>query len=79
MNRQPPTPRPGDSAPGARLGLSPADQAALLHGLDFWWLYALYAGTPARPVLAGLLLLIALTGFALAWLLAAWRAEARAG
>ena len=69
----------GTVAPGARLGLSPADQGALLHGLDFWWLYALYAGTPARPVLAGLLLLIALTGLALAWLLAAWRAEARAG
>ena len=69
----------GTIAPGARLGLSPDDQAALLHGLDFWWLYALYAGTPARPVLAGLLLLIALSGFALAWLLAAWRAEARAG
>ncbi len=69
----------GTVAPGARLGLSPADQAALLHGLDFWWLYALYAGTPARPVLAGLALLAALAGIALARLLAAWRAEARAG
>jgi hypothetical protein len=69
----------GAVAPGGRLGLSAADQGALLHGLDFWWLYALYAGTPARPVLAGLLLLLALTGLALAWLLAAWRAEARAG
>lgn len=69
----------GTLAPGARLGLSPADQAALLHGLDFWWLYALYAGTPARPVMAAVLLLAALTGLALAWLLAAWRAEERAG
>jgi hypothetical protein len=69
----------GPIAPDARLGLSPTDQAALLHGLDFWWLYALYAGTPARPVLAAVLLLAALTGLALAWLLAAWRAEARAG
>jgi len=69
----------GTVAPGARLGLSPADQGALLHGLDFWWLYAIYAGTPARPVLAAVLLLAVLTGLALAWLLAAWRAEARAG
>jgi len=69
----------GTVAPGARLGLSAADQGALLHGLDFWWLYALYAGTPARPVLAAALALAALTGLALARLLAAWRAEARAG
>jgi hypothetical protein len=69
----------GAVAPEGRLGLSPADQAALLHGLDFWWLYALYAGTSTRPVLAAVLLLTALTGVALAWLLAAWRAEARAG
>ena len=69
----------GTIAPDARLGLSPADQAALLHGLDFWWLYALYAGTPARPVLAAVLLLVVLTGLALAWLFAAWRAEARTG
>jgi hypothetical protein len=69
----------GAVAPGARLGLSPADQAELLRGLDFWWLYALYAGTSPRPVLAAVLLLAALTGLALAALLAAWRAEARAG
>jgi len=69
----------GTVAPGSRLGLSPVDQAALLRGLDFWWLYALYAGTPARPVLAAVLLLAALTGLALAWLLATWRAEGRAG
>jgi hypothetical protein len=69
----------GTIAPDARLGLGPRDQAALLHGLDFWWLYALYAGTPARPVLAAVLLLAGLAGLALGWLLAAWRAEARAG
>ena len=39
----------GLGAPDARLGLGAADQAALLHGLDFWWAYALYAGTPAAP------------------------------
>jgi hypothetical protein len=65
--------------PGARLGLSPADQAELLHGLDFWWLYALYAGTPARPVVAAVAALAVLTGLALAWLLGAWRAEVGAG
>jgi len=69
----------GTVAPDARLGLNAADQAALLHALDVWWLYARYAGVPALPVLAALGLLLVLAAFALAWLAAAWRAEARAG
>ena len=69
----------GTLTPDVRLGLSAADQVALLHALDFWWLYALYAGTPARPVLAAALALLALAGAALAWLAGVWRAEARAG
>lgn len=69
----------GVGAPDARLGLGAADQAALLHGLDFWWLYALYAGMPAGLVLGAALALAVLTLAALAWLAAAWRAEARAG
>ena len=69
----------GTVAPGTRLGLSATDQSALLHGLDFWWLYALYAGTPARPLAAVLALLLALTAAALAWAWSAWRAEARGG
>ena len=70
----------GAGAPDARLGLGAADQAALLHGLDFWWAYALYAGAPAPPwCWRAALALAALTLAALAWLAAAWRAEARAG
>ena len=69
----------GTVTPGARLGLGADDQAALLHGLDLWWLYALYAGLPAAAVLGGALALAALALAALAWLGAAWRAEARAG
>jgi hypothetical protein len=69
----------GAGSPDARLGLGAGDQAALLHGLDFWWLYMLYAGVPAGPMLAAVLALAAMTLGALAWLWAAWRAEARAG
>ncbi len=69
----------GAGAPDARLGLGATDQAALLHGLDFWWLYALYAGQPAGPVLGSALALALLALAALAWLRAAWRAEVRSG
>ncbi|HVP14448.1 MAG TPA: hypothetical protein VMS88_02825 [Terriglobales bacterium] len=69
----------GEVAPEARLGLNEADQAALLHALDFWWLYARYAGVPAAPVLAALGLVLALAALALAGLVSAWRAESRAG
>ena len=69
----------GTLRPDVRLGLSAADQRTLLHALDVWWLYALYAGTPARAVLGAALALLALAAAALAWLAAAWRAEARAG
>jgi hypothetical protein len=44
---------------GGRVGVSEADQRRLLHALDFWWLYAQYAGVPAAPLYAGLLLLLA--------------------
>jgi hypothetical protein len=52
-----------------RLGIDPGDQQALLHGLDFWWLYLGYAGLPRAPVGAALL---ALLGLAAA---AGWRAR----
>jgi hypothetical protein len=68
----------GAGTPDARLGLGEADQAALLHGLDFWWAYALYAGTPAGKVLAAVLALVALALAALGGLASAWRAETRA-
>jgi len=53
----------------ARVGVSAEDQRALLHGLDFWWLYLRYAGVggPAPAALA--LVLAALAAFA-AWRLA---------
>lgn len=47
----------------ARVGVNAGDQQALLHALDFWWLYLLYAGIPILPVLATLLALL----FATAW------------
>ena len=68
----------GGGEPDPRLGLSAADQEALLHALDFWWLYALYAGLPAAPVLGALALLLLLTGWALARLKAAMAADAGA-
>ncbi|MBI5709579.1 MAG: hypothetical protein HZC42_04630 [Candidatus Eisenbacteria bacterium] len=65
--------------PDPRLGVSAADQSQLLHALDFWWLYALYAGTPRAPVLGGALLLALLLAVALARLRGAFLAEARTG
>jgi hypothetical protein len=68
----------GGAAPDERLGISAADQQRLLHALDFWWTYAVYAGVPAAPVWIAALLLLAATIVALR---AAYRsacAEARA-
>jgi hypothetical protein len=65
--------------PGAqRLGIDTADQARLLHGLDFWWLYLMYAGFPPLPVAAAALLLLAGVVFAGSRLWRAYRMEARA-
>jgi hypothetical protein len=58
-----------------RLGISEADQRALLHGIDVWWLYARYAGVPAPPLIAALALLLALAAWAWARAAAASRAE----
>jgi hypothetical protein len=62
---------------GTRVGVGEADQARLLHALDFWWLYLTYAGLPAAPVAAAALLLAALAAFAMWRLRAAWRDEIR--
>jgi hypothetical protein len=68
----------GGGVPDPRLGLGTADQARLLHALDFWWLYLVYAGFPPRPALlvAGALVLLAAVALGRALALAA--AEARA-
>jgi hypothetical protein len=62
----------------SRLGIGAEDQARLLHALDFWWAYALYAGTPAPAVAAALLALVLGLAAALRWGAAAFRAESRA-
>jgi hypothetical protein len=36
----------------ARIGVGEEDQRRLLHALDFWWLYAAYAGVPGMPLQA---------------------------
>ena len=46
-----------------RLGIGAQDQAAMLHALDFWWLYAAYAGVPPLAIVAALLLLLACGGW----------------
>jgi hypothetical protein len=61
------------SAVEQRIGISAADQNRLLHALDFWWLYAAYAGVPAAP-LAAVAALMAAFGIA-----CAMRARAAAG
>jgi len=69
----------GGGTPDPRLGISVEEQKALLHALDFWWLYARYAGIGVAPIAALLVLLLAALGFAAVRAHAAWRAEARAG
>jgi hypothetical protein len=54
------------------------DQERLLRGLDFWWLYMLYAGLPGLPVGVMLGALVAVLGWAGLRLRDAVRAEARA-
>jgi hypothetical protein len=52
----------GDVDP--RLGVSTEDQRALLHAFDVWWMYAIYAGVPAKPVDLALVLLLIATAVA---------------
>lgn len=66
-----------DHAPG-RSGLAPADEARLLHALDFWWAYLTYAGFPRLPVALAALALAALAVATAGWSWAAWRAESAA-
>ncbi len=47
-----------------RVGIGAADQEAALHGIDFWWLYMLYAGLPPLAVVAGLLLALVTAAWA---------------
>jgi hypothetical protein len=61
-----------------RLGIGAEDQRRLLHALDFWWAYALYAGAPSAAVVAALLALALGLAAALRWGAAAFRAESRA-
>jgi hypothetical protein len=62
----------------ARLGIGAQDQQRLLHALDFWWAYAVYAGAPAPAVAAAVLALLAALGFALRGVALAYRSESRA-
>lgn len=58
-----------------RLGISGADQHALLRAIDVWWLYARYAGLPAVPLGLGALALAAAALAAAAAALRSLRAE----
>jgi hypothetical protein len=69
----------GEGAADPRLGVGSADQVRLLHAIDLWWLYLLYAGFPAGVVLAAAVLLLAATIGAFARARAALAAEIRAG
>lgn len=62
----------------ARVGVSVEDQQALLHALDFWWFYLLYAGMPSVPVHAALLALVLMTGWSALKMLSVTSDEARA-
>jgi len=66
----------GDAAASARLGIDSGDQEALLHAIDFWWLYLIYAGFPAAPVWGVALALFVATVLAAR---RAWRLAHREG
>jgi hypothetical protein len=68
----------GEGEVDARVGVSARDQQVLLHALDFWWLYAVYAGVPTVPVLAAFLALLLVTGWSALRMLALATDEARA-
>lgn len=52
----------GDVDP--RLGISADDQRELLHAFDVWWMYAIYAGVPAKPIDLAVVLLVIAAAFA---------------
>lgn len=58
-----------------RLGITPDEQRTLLHAVDFWWLYAGYAGVPCVPLFAAAALLAAGAALALGAARRAARAE----
>ena len=68
----------GEGAADPRVGIGGADQERLLHALDVWWLYMIYAGLPAGPVAIAALLALVATLLGARRLRAAARAEARA-
>jgi hypothetical protein len=52
----------GDADP--RVGIGAGDQEGMLHALDFWWLYAVYAGVKPLPIVVSLILLLTIAGWA---------------
>lgn len=62
----------------SRLEIGAEDQARLLHALDFWWLYLVYAGLPARAVWLVAAVLAFAAAAALGRALALTATEARA-
>ena len=62
----------------SRLGIDAEDQARMLHALDFWWTYALYAGIPKVVVVVAWLVLAAGLCASLTLLAAAFKIETTA-
>jgi hypothetical protein len=57
----------GGGATDPRLVVSAEDQRRLLHALDYWWLYASYAGVPGLPLVLAVVLLAVAVALAAAW------------
>jgi hypothetical protein len=55
-------------ADGGRLPIRQADQQKLLHTLDFWFTYALYAGIPGTAILGLILIVLSLCGVSMIFL-----------
>ncbi len=54
----------GAYATDARTPLTQEQATQLLHGLDFWWCYAMYAGLPRAPLALACVALLACAAFA---------------
>jgi len=67
----------GGGEADARLGVPAAEVPGLLHGLDFWWAYAGYAGVSPAAILALVAALLAACAWSVVRLRAALVAEAR--
>ncbi len=70
-------PAPGETR-SPRTGLTAEQEKALVHGFDYWWCYAAYAGVAWKLIALPVLALLGLAAWAALRLRRAWRSETEA-